>query len=118
MLSAFCCNELISRLCNSITNTVYVCNKWFAIKPLNPILGIPTHYGLDGPGIESRRGRDFLHLTRLAVRPTQPPLQWVPGFPGVKWPGRGVDHPPHLAPRLRKEKSYTSTPSLGLCGLL
>jgi hypothetical protein len=24
-------------------------------------------------------------------------------FPGVKRPGRGVDHPPHLAPRLRKE---------------
>jgi len=24
-------------------------------------------------------------------------------FPGVKWPRRGVDHPPHLAPRLRKE---------------
>jgi len=26
---------------------------------------------------------------------------WV--FPGVKQPGHGVDHPPHLAPRLRKE---------------
>ena len=24
-------------------------------------------------------------------------------FPGVNWPGRGVDHPPHLAPRLRRE---------------
>ena len=24
-------------------------------------------------------------------------------FPGVKRPGRGVDHPPHLAPRLEKE---------------
>ena len=24
-------------------------------------------------------------------------------FPGVKRPGRVVDHPPHLAPRLRKE---------------
>jgi len=24
-------------------------------------------------------------------------------FPGVKRSGRGVDHPPHLAPRLRKE---------------
>ena len=23
--------------------------------------------------------------------------------PGVKRPGRGVDHPPHLAPRLKKE---------------
>jgi len=39
-------------------------------------------------------------------------------FPGVKWPGRGVDHPPHLVPRLKKEKSYTTTPPLGLRGLL
>jgi len=30
-------------------------------------------------------------------------------FPGVKRPERGVDHPPHLALRLRKEYSYTST---------
>jgi hypothetical protein len=31
-------------------------------------------------------------------------------FPGAKRPGRGVDHPPHLAPRLKKEYSYTPTP--------
>ena len=24
-------------------------------------------------------------------------------FPGVKWPGRGVDHPHYLAPRLKNE---------------
>jgi len=24
-------------------------------------------------------------------------------FPGVKWPGRRVDNPPHLLPRLKKE---------------
>ena len=24
-------------------------------------------------------------------------------FPGVNHPGRGIDHPPHLAPRLKKE---------------
>jgi hypothetical protein len=31
-------------------------------------------------------------------------------FPGVKRPGRGVDHLPHLAPRLKEEYSYTSDP--------
>ena len=30
-------------------------------------------------------------------------IQWVPGLPGVKRPGLGVHHPPHLAPRLKKE---------------
>ena len=39
-------------------------------------------------------------------------------FPGLKRAGPGVDHPPHLALRLKKEKSYTSTPPLGLRGLL
>ena len=39
-------------------------------------------------------------------------------YPGVKRPGRGVDHPPHLAPRLKKEYSFTSTPPLGLRGLI
>ena len=38
-------------------------------------------------------------------------------FPGVKRPGRGVDQPPHLASRLKKEYSYISTPPLGLRGL-
>jgi hypothetical protein len=38
-------------------------------------------------------------------------------FPGVKRPGRGIDHSPHLAPRLNEEQNYTSNPPLGLCGL-
>jgi len=69
---------------------------------INSSVGIATRYGLDGPGIESRWGRDFPYPSRPALGPTQPPIQWVPGsFPGVKRPGRGLDHP-HLAPRLKK----------------
>jgi hypothetical protein len=54
-----------------------------------------TGYGLDGPGIESRWGRDFPHLYRPALGPTQPPKQWVPGLPqGKEWPRCDADPSP------------------------
>jgi hypothetical protein len=55
-------------------------------------VGIATDYGMDGPGIESRWGRDFPHLSRPALGTTQPPVQWVPGpSKGRKRPGRDAD---------------------------
>jgi hypothetical protein len=55
-----------------------------------------------------------------ALGPTQPLIQWVPGVlsPGVKR-GRGVTlttHP-HLVPRLRMSRSYTSSPPMCLHGV-
>jgi hypothetical protein len=52
-------------------------------------VGIATRYGLDGPGIESRWGRDFPHSSRPTLWPTQPPVQWVAGL-SRRQSGRGV----------------------------
>ena len=74
--------------------------------------GIVTAYGLDGPRIESGWGRDFPHLSRPALRPTQPHLQWVPGLPGGKArPGRDADpSPPSNAEVKNRVELYLYSP--------
>jgi len=78
-------------------------------------VGIATGYGLDGPGIESRWGRDFPHLSRpdLGAHPASCTMG-TGFFPGVK-SGRGLIMTPHplLVPLVMKEYSYTSTPLMG-----
>jgi hypothetical protein len=82
------------------------------------VVGTATRYGMDGPEIESRWVGDFTHPSRPALRPNQPPLKWVPGL-SREWSDRGVAFTTHthVASRLTKEWSYTSTPPLVLHGL-
>jgi len=76
----------------SISVLLYL--DFFTSRSRDSAVGIATRNGLDGPGIESRWGRDFSHPSRPVLGLTQPPIQWVPGFPGGKAAGGGVDHPP------------------------
>ena len=78
-------------------------------------------------GIATRRARRSGDRIPVGARFSAPfhgpgahPASYTMGtefFPVVKWPERGLDQPPHLAPRLKKEYSYISTPPLGLRGL-
>jgi len=62
-------------------------------------VGIATRYGLDGPGIESGWAR-FSAPLQTDLRPTEPPIQWVPGYIGR---GVALITNPHLGTRLKNE---------------
>ena len=70
-----CC--ILCDVCYCITMycIVFDCTALYCIVDRVSSVGIATAYRLDGPGIESRCGRDFPHLSRPALGPTQPPVQ-------------------------------------------
>jgi hypothetical protein len=41
------------------------------------VVGIASRYGLEGPGILSRWGRNFPHPSRPALRSCKPPIKRV-----------------------------------------
>ena len=58
----------------------FITNHSIATCGPDSSVGVATGYELDGTGIESPWGRDFPHLFRPAMGPTQPPVKWIPGF--------------------------------------
>jgi hypothetical protein len=62
----------------------------------------------------------FTTAPRMALGPTQPPMQWVPGALslGVKWPGHECDHSPPSNAKVKNAWSYTSTPPIHLHGMV
>jgi len=91
-------------------------NKCFSSPkgPAGPgsVVGIATGFGLNGPGIESWWGRDFPHLSILALGPTQPPYNVYRVFPGGKErPGRDADpSPPSSAVGHERVELYLYSP--------
>jgi hypothetical protein len=86
-------------------------------------VGIAPGYGLDDRGFESRQWLGiflFTTMSRPALRPTQPPIQWVPRAIslGIKRSGGEIDHSPPSSAEVKNAWSYTSTPSFRLHGVV
>jgi len=69
-------NMLLGKICHCLMyiQTV-ICGPGSSV-------GIATELRAGRSGIESRWGRDFPHLSRPALGPTQPPVKWIPGLSG------------------------------------
>ena len=72
--------------------------------------------GRSGDQILVKARFSALVLTGPGARPPTLLQNWYRVIPGAKVAGAWRYHPPHLAPKLEKEQSYTSTPT-GLRGL-
>ena len=72
-------NRQLSAVASTLQENIYIYIYIYYVYCSSSV-GIAIAYGLDGPGIESRWGRDFPHLSRPALRSTQPPVQGVLGL--------------------------------------
>ena len=79
------------------------------------VVGVATGYGLDGPGIESRWGRDFPHLSKPALGPPSLLYSGCRVFSGGKeQPGRDAVPSPLLVPWSRKSRAIPLFPLLAV----
>jgi len=76
------------------------------------VVGVATHYGLDGPGIESQLRARF--SAPVHTSPGAHPASDIMGTrslsPGVNRPGCGIDHPPPLNTEIKKSRAIPLLP--------
>jgi hypothetical protein len=84
----------------TLPKCAYICVRYILILSRDNAVGISTNYWLttEGPEFESKWGQEFslLHVVQAGseVHPTSYPMGIGGSSPGVKRPGREVDHSP------------------------
>jgi hypothetical protein len=101
-------------------NWIYISSQlWFfliIVYSQGCSVSIVTRLRAGRPGFDSRQGMERLFLFATAsipaMRPSQPPIEWVPGafYPGVKRPWCEADHSLSYSTKFKNAWSYTSSP--------
>jgi hypothetical protein len=108
----------ISKLCN-VSLYRLLTSSYHSASIINNLVSSSDLFKINFPFIRFSfaqspgRVKNFLFSTSstLALGPTQPSIQWVPGAhsPGVKRPGYEADHSPPSSAEVKKTWIYTST---------
>jgi hypothetical protein len=77
---------------------------------------------MDKLALDSRQVQENFLFPRTyisSIRPSQPPIQWIPGVLslGVKRPGLEADNSPPSSAEVNSERNYTSTAPICLYGV-
>jgi hypothetical protein len=115
----FCCSEESEMGAHAfayptLSQSLKLMSRYFLLVPVcsgvrGSVVGVATHYGLDGPVFELLWGRHFLHPSTPAPRTTKPSVQWVWRlFTGSKVAGTWRWWPVFVADD-KEGWSYTST---------
>jgi hypothetical protein len=74
-------------------------------------VGIATHYGMDGPGLNPGMGKIFYTRPDRSWGPPSLLYNWYRSFPGGNRPGRGDDYPPTSSAEFKERvELYLYTP--------
>jgi hypothetical protein len=110
--------EFTNAYCHSVNNILVSC-----LILREPGSSLATGWTTGRSRFDPRQGQRIFPLasvSRPALGPTQPPVQWVPGVlsRGLKFSwGVTLTTHPHLVPRSRMSRSYTSSPPKRLHGV-
>jgi hypothetical protein len=94
---------------------MYFEKTWYEHRARIAQSALGLGYGVDDQSSIPSRGNDgtflFTSRSRLALEPTQPPIQSVLRalFLVVKWPGHEADHSHPSSAEVKNAWSYTST---------
>lgn len=110
----FVCQILkVQPVCNSTSiNSNFICeNTSVFMESRDSLVRVATWYGMDGPSFESRWGRYFTLLLRLALGSKQLPIQKVTrNSRWVKRPELVLEHPTISSAEVKEKVPLLSAP--------